>query len=137
ITLLVAGDGDERERVERRARELALPADRVRFLGFRRDVPRLLAASDFFVLPSRTEGLPLCLLEAMAQGLPAIATPVGGVPEVIEEGITGLLTPVEDPAALAEAIRRLAAEPALRARMGAAAQRRAAEEFSFAEMTGR
>jgi glycosyltransferase involved in cell wall biosynthesis len=97
-------------------------------------VPDLLAAADFFVLPSLTEGLPLSVLEAMAQGLPVIATPVGGIPEVVLEGEHGYLVPVQEDAALAEAMTRLARDPELARRLGEAGRRRVEERFSFAEM---
>lgn len=135
VTLLVAGDGAERPRIETLARELALGPGWVRFLGFRTDVADLLAASDFFLLPSVTEGLPLSLLEAMSQGLPALATPVGGIPEVIRDGEHGFLVPVHGDAELAAAMLRLLDDPALLRTLGARARRRAQEEFSFERMT--
>ena len=135
LTVLIAGDGAERANLETLARELALGPEQVRFLGFRSDVPDLLAASDFFLLPSRTEGLPLSMLEAMTHGLPAIATPVGGIPEVIHSGEHGLLVPVDDPPALAAAMGRLCGDPALLRTMGDQARRRALSEFSFERMT--
>jgi glycosyltransferase involved in cell wall biosynthesis len=135
MTLLVAGDGAERPALETLARELALGPEEVRFLGFRSDVPDLLAASDFFLLPSRTEGLPLSMLEAMTHGLPAIATPVGGIPEVIRPGEHGFLVPVDDAPALSAAMSQLCADPALLRAMGDQARHRALSEFSFERMT--
>src|SRR6202011_4898704 len=82
-------------------------SDQVRFLGQVHDVPALLARASLFVLPSLTEGVSLTLLEAMARGLPVVATHVGGNPEVVADGETGLLTPPGDPAALAQAMLRL------------------------------
>jgi glycosyltransferase involved in cell wall biosynthesis len=136
VTLLIAGDGAERAAMERLATELGI-TQQARFLGFRTDVRDLLAASDFFVLPSRLEGLPLSVLEAMAHGLPVIATPVGGTPEVIPDPRYGLLTPVDDVPALAAVLARLASDPALRQELGEAGRRRVAEAFSFAAMTSR
>lgn len=135
VTLLVAGDGAERPQIEALAQELRLGPERLRFLGFRTDVPDLLAASDFFLLPSVTEGLPLSLLEAMTHGLPALATPVGGIPEVIRDGEHGFLVPVHGHAELAAAMARLVDDPALLRTLGDRARRRAAEEFSFERMT--
>ncbi|MBW3622868.1 MAG: glycosyltransferase family 4 protein [Armatimonadetes bacterium] len=133
LTLLIAGDGPERESLENLARELRLQEE-ARFLGFRSDVPDLLAASDFFVLPSTTEGLPLSVLEAMAQGLPVVATAVGGVPELIEDGRSGILVPPKDPATLAAALLSIAKDPAVRAALGQAARRRVEDEFTFTAM---
>lgn len=135
FTLLVAGDGAERAPLEALAVELGLGADRVRFLGFRKDVPDLLAASDFFVLPSETEGLPLSVLEAMAHRLAVIATPVGGVPELVPDEHHGLLVPVRDVDALAQALARVVADADLRATLGAHAQARCQGEFGFDRMT--
>jgi len=135
VTLLVAGDGAERPKIEALARELDLGPEWLRFLGFRTDVADLLAASDFFLLPSVTEGLPLSLLEAMTHGLPALTTPVGGIPEVIRDGEHGFLVPVHGHAELANAMARLVDDPALLRTLGDCARRRAVEEFSFERMT--
>jgi glycosyltransferase involved in cell wall biosynthesis len=135
LAILIAGDGAERSRIEALARELGIGEDRLRFLGFRSDVVDLLGAADFFLLPSVTEGLPLSLLEAMSMGLPAIVTPVGGMPEVISDGREGVFVPVDDDAALAAAMLRLARDPALRSTLGEAARKRAQHELSFERMT--
>jgi glycosyltransferase involved in cell wall biosynthesis len=132
----VAGDGAERAELERRAVELGV-ADRVRFLGRRTDVPDLLAAADVFALPSRYEGTSLALLEAMAAGKPVVATAIGGNDEIVEDGRTGVLVPVEDPRALAQALRRLAADDTESARLGAAARARVSERFSWAAVAAR
>jgi glycosyltransferase involved in cell wall biosynthesis len=137
ITLLVVGDGAARGELEVFARGLGLTSKQVRFLGFRSDALDLLAASDLFVLPSHSEGLPLSALEAMSQRLAVIATPVGGVPEVVEDGLNGLLIPVDDDAALANAIARLMRDPALRATMGERGYDRIQSEFRFSEMVNR
>ncbi len=104
--LLVVGDGIERQRIEDRVRELHLE-DSVRLLGVRRDIPLILAASDVFVLCSDREGLPIAVLEAMAAGLPVVATRVGDLPLVVKDGKTGLLVDAKNEADLAGAISRL------------------------------
>jgi len=131
----LAGEGPERARLEAEAGRLGV-GDRVRFLGRRADVPELLAAADAFVLPSLYEGSPLAVLEAMAAGLPLVATAVGGTGELVADGESGLLVPPRDPPALARALRRLLAEPETRERLGAAARRRA-EAFTAAATAGR
>jgi glycosyltransferase involved in cell wall biosynthesis len=97
------------------------------FAGYREDAPRLMAAADVFVLPSEQEGLPIALLEAMALGRPSIASAVGGIPEVINDGRDGLLIRPRDPAQLAEAIVALLSDDDLRSRIGEAAKIRAAD----------
>lgn len=134
ITTLIVGDGAERTALQEMARGVGLGDRHVRFLGYRVDVPDLLAASDMFVLPSITEGMPLSVLEAMAQRLPVISTPVGGVPELVESGREGFLVPVGDTAALADRMADLIEDPALRERMGRAGFRRVEEHYSWAQM---
>src|SRR5206468_11016146 len=97
---LVVGDGEERKRLEEQATRLGL-RQAVVFLGARDDVPRLLAAADVYVHPSLFEALPTSLLEAMATGLPVVATRVGGVPEIVAHGRTGLLVEAGRPDELA------------------------------------
>ena len=137
LCLFVAGDGPERAALEAEASALRLQPNQIRFLGFRSDVPDLLAAADFFVLPSQSEGLPLSMLEAMAMCLPVIATPVGGIPEVLTDGREGLLVPVDDPVALSGAMARLADDRVLRERFGRAAQARVRTSFTFDGMSRR
>jgi glycosyltransferase involved in cell wall biosynthesis len=125
VTLAVAGDGPDRATVERRIRALGV-GDRVRLLGARDDVPELLPAFDLFALSSRWEGEPIALLEAMAAGLPCVATAAGGVREVLAGGEVGVLVPVGDPAAMASAIESLRTDPERRARLALAGRARVA-----------
>ena len=132
---LERGGAYQRE-LERHAEELGV-RERVVFAGRRDDAAAVLAELDVLVLPSWTEGLPLVVLEAMARRRPVVATPVGGTPEVVVEGETGLLVPPRDPDALAAALGRLLADADLRRRMGEAGYRRVAERFSADAMAAR
>jgi glycosyltransferase involved in cell wall biosynthesis len=127
VTFVAAGQGPLADALTAERRRLGVE-DRFRFLGYRTDVPRVLAAADLFVLASRHEGLPVALMEAMALGLPVVATAVGGVPEAVHDGVEGLLVAPDDPSALAAAIVALVHDPERRAAMGSAA-RVAAERF--------
>ncbi len=131
--IVIAGDGPLRPRVEATARRVGL-ADRVTLLGFHDDIPALLRACDIFALPSHWEGLPLAVIEAMMAGLPVVATSVGGLSELVEHGVTGLLVPAGDVRALREALAGLLADEGLRSRMGHAGQRRALEHFTAERM---
>jgi glycosyltransferase involved in cell wall biosynthesis len=111
--------------------------ERLRLLGYREDVPALMAAADVFVLPSRFEGLPMSVIEAMLTGLPVVACDVRGPGEQVVEGVTGLLVPAADARALAAALRRLADDAALRTRMGDAARARAMERYDEAKVLAR
>jgi glycosyltransferase involved in cell wall biosynthesis len=106
--------------------------ERIDLLGNRGDVPGVLASADVFVLSSRSEGFPVSILEAMAAGLPVVATDVGGVAESVVDGETGLLVPPGDPAGLAAALDRLLTDGALRLRLGAAGRERARRHFDLA-----
>jgi glycosyltransferase involved in cell wall biosynthesis len=128
VDLLLAGDGPLRGDLEALAGSLGV-ADRVRFLGVRRDVPDLLRAADVFALTSVSEAASLTLLEAMATGLPAVVTAVGGNPDVVRAGVDGLLFPRGDAAGCAAALRRVLTEPGLAATLGANARRRAREKY--------
>ena len=125
----IAGEGPERIALERRIAELGI-GDRVTLLGWREDAGDLMRAADVFVLSSRGEGLSLSLLEALAVGTPTVITRVGGLPEAIEDGVSGLIVDPDDPPALAAAIRTLLADPALRDRLAAAGAKAFAERFS-------
>lgn len=133
LRFVLAGDGELRAAVETRARDLGL-GDRFRLLGWRRDVPDLLAALDLFVLTSLFEGLPRAVLQAMVAGIPVVATAVGGTPEVVRDGETGLLVRPGDSLGAAAAILRLAAEPETGRRLAAAASSRIGEEFDVRGM---
>ncbi|HLE83314.1 MAG TPA: glycosyltransferase, partial [Thermoanaerobaculia bacterium] len=132
----VVGDGPARDSLQASAAAAGLTAALV-WTGFRRDVPALLAAADLFVLPSLDDAFPTALLEAMAAGLPVVATRAGGIPEIVDDGATGVLVPAEDPAALARAVAALLADPAARRALGRAGRRRVAERFSTADWLGR
>ena len=114
---LLVGDGPLRPGLERMAASLGL-GDRARFLGDRRDVPAVLAALDVSALPSYSESLSNAILESMAAGVPVVAGRVGGNPEVVIDGVTGLLVAPEDDKQLADALRRLLTQPELRRRFG-------------------
>ena len=111
-------------------------ADRILFLGHRDDVPAVLAESDVYVLPSRSEAFPNGVIEAMAAGLPVVATAVGGILELVDDGRTGVLVPPDDPAALARAIQRLLDDPARAAALAQAGRAAVAARFSFERMVG-
>lgn len=125
---LFAGDGPLRAPLEAMAESAGL-AGAVKVLGHVDDMPALLAAADAAVLPSRLEGVPLALLEAMAAGLPVVATRVGGVTEAVEDGVTGLLVAPRDPGALGLAVGEVLAERAWSRGLGRAGQRAAREKF--------
>ncbi|MFO0877267.1 MAG: glycosyltransferase [Gemmataceae bacterium] len=136
IRLQIAGDGPLRSSLEAQASQLQL-GEAVRFLGQVSDIPGLLRQARLFVLPSRTEGISLTLLEAMARGLPVVTTRVGGNPEVVAEGVTGWLVPPGTPASLADAIIRLWTQPELCATMGLRGRQRVEEEFDVRHMVAR
>jgi glycosyltransferase involved in cell wall biosynthesis len=123
--LLLAGTGPLRTELLTRSERLGL-GDQVEFLGLvsRGDLTELFAGTDVVVLPSYWEGLPVALIEALSAGKPIVATDVGGNPELVLDGENGLIVPSGDPAALAQALIRLAADPAARCRMGAASAER-------------
>lgn len=129
--VLIVGEGPLREELESAIASRDL-GPRVILTGQRGDVPALLAALDALVIPSRWEGLPIVLLEAMARGCPIVASRVGGIPDAVRDAREGLLVPPGDPDALAAALARLLASPELRRELGANAARRARERYDAA-----
>lgn len=132
--VLIAGEGAERSKLESAAAGSQRRGLRISFLGTRSDVPALLNAFDVYVLPSLNEGICNSLLEAMATGLPVIATNIGGTPEVVQDGISGLLFPVGDVAGLAERLLELYARRSRRVKLGTAGRERVQKEFSIKSM---
>jgi len=128
VRLRLVGDGPDRARLQAEVTARGLAAD-VEFLGEQIDLPAAMRGADLFLLPSETESFGLAALEAMACGLPVIASAVGGLPEVIADGETGFLRPMGDVAAMTAAARRLLDDPALRARFAAAARLRAETQY--------
>jgi glycosyltransferase involved in cell wall biosynthesis len=130
LKLICLGEGEEQAELRTASESLGL-AHCVRLVGFQPNVPVWLAAADINVLPTFYEGLPLTILEAMASGLPTVASNVGGIPEVIEDGVSGLLVPAGDIQRLAKAVASLVRDPATRVRIGHAARARVLRSFSF------
>jgi glycosyltransferase involved in cell wall biosynthesis len=126
VRYVAVGQGPLESEIRERLRVLGF-GDRFRLLGYRADATRVMSAFDVFTLASRHEGLPVSLMDALALGLPVVATAVGGVPQAVSDGVEGLLVPPEDPARLADAHLALARDPARREALGAAAQRRSRE----------
>lgn len=129
----IAGSGPQREELEREAGRLGLTG-RVRFLGWQRDLRPIFRSWDIFAAPSLDEGLPIATLEAMAEGLPVVATSVGGLPELVEEGQNGYLVPPSDVTALTGRLRILMLDPRHRREMGAQGWERARKHFAVDRM---
>lgn len=136
VHILWCGDGELREQVEALSRELGI-SDRLHFLGYRTDVLDIMSTLDVFVLTSHWEGLPYTVLDAMALEKPVVATAAVGTRDIVQEGITGMLTPVGDPEAAARAIARLLLSPAERKAMGAAGRNTVLRRFSQEAMVER
>ena len=131
--LVIAGEGELRGALEKQARELGI-ADRTVFAGFRSDLDRLLPAFSVFCLSSRLEGLGTSVLDAMALGLPVVATAAGGIPEAVEDGVTGRTVPPRDPRALSQALSEALSDEALCRAWGEAGRRRFRERFTSERM---
>jgi glycosyltransferase involved in cell wall biosynthesis len=131
--LVVAGEGELRPALEARVRERGLE-NRVIFAGFRRDLDRILPAFSIFCLSSHLEGLGTSLLDAMAFGLPVVATAAGGIPEAVEDGVSGRIVPPRDPAALADALADVLGDEERRRTLGAAGRRLFLERFTADRM---
>jgi len=130
LRLVFAGDGELEADLKLLASELGV-SGKVVFAGFRRDVPRLLAASDLLILPSEDECLPLVILEAMSSRLPVVSTDVGGISEAVDDGVTGVLVRPRDPDGLADAIVSVLGDAERCAEMGAAGRSKVEAEFSL------
>jgi glycosyltransferase involved in cell wall biosynthesis len=131
--LVLVGDGEERIALARLARDFGI-SDRVTLTGWTQAAAACLRSFDVLAIPSRYEGLPLVLLEAMVSGCTIVATGVGSILDALQDGETGLVVPVDDADALADALRRLRNDPALRLRLGAAAAETARRQFTAAAM---
>jgi len=133
---LFVGDGDDRVELEKSIHERQLDAS-ILIQGFRFDVPEIIAGSDALLLPSRVEGFGYVLVEAMAASVPCIASNVSSIPEIVEDGVTGILHPVGDIGAIAHAINFVLAHPDAAHEMGQAGQRVAREKFNLPRMLDR
>ena len=130
LRLIIVGDGPDRGELEKQVVELGI-ADSVIFTGYlsQKDVARRLEDADIFVLPSFAEGVPVVLMEALASRRPVVATRVAGVPELVEDGVSGFLVPAGDPRSLADRLDRLLGDGNLRGRMGEAGRAKVIDEF--------
>ena len=133
LTAVLVGSGPEREALERLAAELGV-SDRLILPGWTDEPRAWMAMFDVFAIPSRSEGMPLVLIEAMLASRAVVATSVGGIPDIVVDGETGLLVAPEDADALTEALRRLLDDDELRETMGARGRERARSEFSLEQM---
>jgi len=129
-TLTLVGDGPLREALEAQVRDGGIESN-VKFVGLQSDVRPYLHRAGLFVLPSFREAMPLSLLEAMATGIPAVASEVGAVPEIVRQGMTGRLVPPGEPAPLAKALIELLADPGSLKKQGLRAREEVSREFSL------
>jgi glycosyltransferase involved in cell wall biosynthesis len=136
LKLICLGEGQGEEELRILSERLGL-THCVRFVGYQRNVPEWLAAADINVLPTFYEGLPLTVLEAMASGLATVASNVGGIPEAIEDGVSGLLVPPRDPKRLAEALSFLLRDVPARMRIGQVARERVVQKFGIEQQVSR
>jgi glycosyltransferase involved in cell wall biosynthesis len=133
LGVVIVGTGSLRQALEAQAADLGI-AEHIRFTGFRRDIPALIRGFEIFVFPSYLEGLGTSVLDAMALGKPVVATYAGGIPETVQDGVTGLLVPPRDPEALAHAIHYLLQHPELQVQFGKAGRRRVEQAFTAERM---
>ena len=131
---IFCGDGPCQKDLEKRSKELGI-SDLCHFVGFRKDIKDIFQAMDFMVLPSLTEGLPNVILEAFACAKPVVAADVGGVPEIVEDGVNGILVPPGRSDLLAEAIKNCLIAPEKRRKMGEAGYQKVKSEFTFESQT--
>jgi glycosyltransferase involved in cell wall biosynthesis len=131
--LVLVGDGPERDQLEARARELGI-AKRTLFLGYQRDIAPYFDLLDALLLPSGNEGTPVVAIEALAAQVPVVATAVGGVPDVVRDGVDGFLAEIGDIETLAQRLAQLAHDPALRATMGAAGRERVVPRYRVSRL---
>jgi sugar transferase (PEP-CTERM/EpsH1 system associated) len=136
LRLVLVGDGPLRDEIEQLVQDAEV-TDITWLAGNRNDVPQLLRAMDIFVLPSLAEGISNTVLEAMASALPVVATRVGGTPELVTEGVTGMMVPTADPVAMAERLKTYVENPELRTDHGRAGRKRVKENFSLEIMVER
>ena len=136
VKLILVGDGENRRAVEEKAKSLGLE-DRVLFLGKRTDVNRLLRGADIFIFPSLTEGLPLAVIEAMASGMPIIASRVGGIPELVQPEVNGFLINPNSFSDIKRAVEKLVFDRDLRIQMGQNSRILFEKEFSLEQMTNK
>jgi glycosyltransferase involved in cell wall biosynthesis len=127
--LCLVGDGPDRDHLEQRAHDLGI-VRRCLFLGYQDDVAPFYEAIDTLLLPSVNEGTPVSVIESLAAGRPAVATRVGGVPDVLRDGVDGFLVEVGDPAALADRLAELARDPVRRGEMGRAGRERVVQRYA-------
>jgi glycosyltransferase involved in cell wall biosynthesis len=133
VRFVIVGEGERRRALETLARSLGL-GERCIVAGFRRDLDRLIPAFSVFCLSSHMEGLGTSLLDAMTFCVPIVATAAGGIPEVVEDGVTGFLVPIRDPVALAEALFQVLADPKRRSQMASAGRQRYERLFTAERM---
>lgn len=131
--LMIAGDGSQTGELKALANELGIQ-DSVKFIGLRFDMPEIYLLMDVFLLTSFTEGISVTLIEAMASGVPGVVTDVGGNPEVVLDGVSGYLVPLDADTVLAERVVGLLSDPVLAGQIGTNARKRAVERFSFNTM---
>jgi len=130
VLVLLAGGGELQEELKSLAQAVGIPPEAIRFLGHRSDIPRILGALDLFVMPSTIEGLGTAAIDAMLAGVPVVATRTGGLPELIEDGVTGLLAEAGSPKSLAGRIIEALGDRELRTRLAARARTVAGERFT-------